>query len=48
MKGARDCRRYLQSNKAMLKAYHYDDLWLFKLQACKLWYKRNRRVVLET
>ena len=43
MKGPRELRRYVARNRKLLKAYHWDDLAVFKAQRCKKWRKRHRR-----
>lgn len=43
MKGPREFKRYVQRNRALLKAYHWDDLMVFKAERDKKWRKRGRK-----
>lgn len=42
MKGSVEHKRYLQKYRKELKCYHYDDLYLFKLELCKNKYDRQK------
>lgn len=43
MKGPRELKRYLSKYRLELRAGHYDDLLLMKLQdTCKKWYNRSK------
>lgn len=41
MKGPRELKQYVSRNKKLLKAYHWDDLLIFKLERCKKWRKKS-------
>ena len=48
MKGSKELKHYIAKNRDMLKAYHYDDMRLFKLQDnCKNEYKRTKQINME-
>lgn len=44
MKGSREHKQYVARNRKMLKAYHWDDLMIFKFERCKKWFKRRKRI----
>lgn len=44
MKGPRELKRFVAKHRDYLVACRWDDLLLFKLERCKNWYKRNKRV----
>lgn len=43
MKGPRELKRYVSRARAHLKAVHWDDLQIFKLERCKKWRKAHRK-----
>lgn len=47
MKGPRELKRYVAKYKKYLKACRWDDLLIFKMERCKKWFKRNKRVDLK-
>ena len=44
MKGPRKLKNYVARHRKHLKAIHWDSLLIFKLERCKKWFKRNKRV----
>lgn len=44
MKGPRELKNYVARFRKELKAIHWDDLLIFKLQRCKKWFKRDKRI----
>lgn len=44
MKGPRQLKLYVSRYREHLKACHWDDLLVFKLERCKKWFKRNKRI----
>jgi hypothetical protein len=44
MKGPRELKNYVARHRKHLKAIHWDSLLIFKLERCKKWFKRNKRV----
>lgn len=44
MKGSRELKRYVAKYGKHLKACKWDDLMIFKMERCKKWFKRNKRV----
>lgn len=47
MKGPRELKRYVARDRSLLKEYHWDDLRIFKLDRCKKWFKRRKRITQE-
>ena len=42
MKGSKELKRYMATNRKRLIAYHYDDMTLFKLERSLKRRKKNR------
>lgn len=47
MKGPKALKRYVAKYRAQLKACHWDDLFIFQMERCKNWYKRDKKADLE-
>lgn len=47
MKGPKALKRYVAKYRAHLKACHWDDMFIFQMERCKNWYKRNKKIDLE-
>jgi hypothetical protein len=45
MKGPRELKNYVARYRKQLKDCHWDDLMIvIKLQTCKKWFKRNKKI----
>lgn len=44
MKGPRELKNYVARYKEHLKACRWDDLFIFKMERCKKWFKRNKQI----
>ncbi len=44
MKGPRELKNYVARYRRQLKACWWDDLKIFKLERCKKWFKRNKKI----
>ncbi len=44
MKGPRELKVFVSRHRKYLKDCHWDSLKIFKLERCKNWFKRNKRV----
>jgi hypothetical protein len=44
MKGPRELKRYVAKYREHLKACRWDDLLIFKMERCKKWFKRDKKV----
>jgi len=45
MKGSKELKRFVAKNREYLKAIHWDNLWVWRLQYnCKKWFKRNKQI----
>lgn len=41
MKGPKELKLYVSRNRKLMKAYHWDDLLIFKMERCKKWRKKS-------
>lgn len=44
MKGPRELKNYVAKHRKHLKIIHWDSLLIFKLERCKKWFKRNKKI----
>ncbi len=44
MKGPRELKQYVAKHRKHLNKIHWDDLFIFKMQRCKKWFKRTKRI----
>ncbi|MNQ24262.1 hypothetical protein D3C85_374520 [compost metagenome] len=44
MKGPKALKRYVAKHRKHLKACHWDDLFIFQMERCKNWYKRDKNI----
>lgn len=44
MKGPRELKVYVARFRKELNRAHWDDLLIFKLERCKKWFKRNKKI----
>lgn len=44
MKGPRELKQYVSRYRKHLKRCRWDDLVIFKLEKCKKWFKRLKRI----
>lgn len=44
MKGPRELKLYVARYRDHLKRCRWDDLFVFKMERCKKWFKRDKRI----
>jgi hypothetical protein len=44
MKGPRELKQYVSRYRKKLNKIKWDDLFIFKMEKCKKWFKRDKRI----
>jgi hypothetical protein len=44
MKGPKELKHYVSKYRKELNKMRWDDLFIFKMEQCKKWFKRDKRI----